>query len=263
MVVGVIVRARNERDGIKRLDISLNQQKLAQGVSLRKVLIDDNSTDGTDRLAARLGWEVVRLESGEFNYPHALNIGLEHLRTVGEQAEYVACISAHSWPVFNDYIQRAIHEFQNRSFVVGAVYGQTKAPTGSPWLERAKNVLFYAMRLIGAHSIKKVLPGLISNIGAIYSLEALRSIGDFDETMAGGGEDLRAGQQLFKGGWCLRIVPHCGVYHSHHLHIWQVRQMWAEHCYWKKVAHAALHSGSVPFHRSELWYRGQKSWLED
>lgn len=251
--LAVIVRVRNEDMGLLRLDLQLQKQQLS-GITLRKVLVNDNSTDSTRRVADVLEWEVIDLKPGQFTYPHALNKGLEHI--LG-QSEYMMSLSAHSWPVRNDCIERAVAHFEQEPGT-GAVYAPVKIDPSAPLWERAKNLWYYAHLPIGPHIIKKVKPGTISNIGAFYRVRALVQAGGFDETMAGGGEDLRMALTLYPR-WNLVVDPRCAVYHTHHIR--SPRAMLAEKKYWSYVARQAMDGGEVPFDRRKLWYRGNGSWL--
>src|SRR5438445_9156855 len=90
-LVSVLIRARNEEPALRRLFECLSIQKLDRPFEV--VVIDNESNDGSARVASAMGARVFTLPRSLFSYGRAINVGVKLCR-----GDLIVLLSAHSWP---------------------------------------------------------------------------------------------------------------------------------------------------------------------
>jgi rhamnosyltransferase len=121
----VLIRAKNEADGIGRTLELLKSQTLADSTEI--VVVDSGSTDGTvDIVRDAGGVKLIEIPAEEFTYGRALNIGTEAAR-----APIVIPLSAHAFPRHQRFVERTLELFEEYDRAA-CVTGTEKSPTGEP-----------------------------------------------------------------------------------------------------------------------------------
>lgn len=179
-MVSVIIRVLNEISSLEKLLKILQVQKLNEEVEI--IVVDNESDDGTAKLAKRMGAKVITIKRNEFNYPKAINIGCEVAK-----GELIVLLSAHSFPTSNKFLANGIRHFRDKR--VAGVYGPNWPNKGSGIFE----FLFYFLGTLPlvirkTFAVKKVRMGVFSATGNIFRRD-LWEKNHFDEKYELGGED--------------------------------------------------------------------------
>ncbi len=123
MLVSVIVRAKNEEDGIGRVLELLAAQRLDPGQELELIVVDSGSTDGTVEIARRHGARVVEIAPERFTFGNALNIGAAAAR-----GELHIALSAHAFPRHDRFVADMVAHLRDPR--VSCVSTGLRAPDG-------------------------------------------------------------------------------------------------------------------------------------
>jgi glycosyltransferase involved in cell wall biosynthesis len=103
-----------------------------------------------------------------------------------------------------DFVRNQV-EFMERNPAVGAA--------------KCNYIRFLTKPLINIVNFAFLLPSkklnYIATAGAIFRLEALRSVGGFDVRIKGAGEDLDVSRRIKRSGWALAINDSVGFYQKH------------------------------------------------
>jgi hypothetical protein len=112
-LVSVLIRVRNEEHALRQLFERLRIQKLDR--SFEVVVIDNESDDGSAKLARAMGARVFTLPRSLFTYGRAINVGVRLCR-----GGLIVLLSAHSWPQGYDWLSRMVNCVEGRG--VAAAY---------------------------------------------------------------------------------------------------------------------------------------------
>lgn len=113
-MISVVIRAKNEANWIRRC---LKAVSLQDTSSLEVILVDNDSTDDTAKIARSFGVKVLSLPDQKFSFGRALNIGFSEA-----QGDLVVSLSAHCIPLSNHWLECLTMNFVQPS--VAAVYGR-------------------------------------------------------------------------------------------------------------------------------------------
>jgi glycosyltransferase involved in cell wall biosynthesis len=112
-MVSVLIRVLNEERALRRLFECLRTQKLDRPFEV--VVIDNESDDGSARVARVMGARVFTLPRSLFSYGRAINVGVKRCR-----GDLIVLLSAHSWPQGDDWLSRMVNCVEGRG--VAAAY---------------------------------------------------------------------------------------------------------------------------------------------
>lgn len=115
--ISIIIRCYNEEKYIGRLLVGIMQQLKEDDIEI--ILVDSGSTDATLSIASQYPIKVVYIPPEEFSFGRALNLGCSKAK-----GDYFVFISAHCWPVYNDWLKQLIKPFDDKN--VGLVYGKQR-----------------------------------------------------------------------------------------------------------------------------------------
>lgn len=99
--LSILIRVRNESAALERLLRSLREQLFDRPYEV--VVIDNESDDGSARIALTHGATVYSLPRSLFTYGRAINIGIRRCRS-----DLVMLLSAHVWPCRPDSLQSMV-----------------------------------------------------------------------------------------------------------------------------------------------------------
>mgnify|MGYP001191483970 FL=1 len=112
----IIIRCYNEEEHIGRLLSGIMHQTIKD---FEIILVDSGSTDATLSIASRYPVKMVYISPEEFSFGRALNKGCE-----AAEGEFLVFISAHCWPVYEDWLETLTKPFQDSD--VALVYGKQR-----------------------------------------------------------------------------------------------------------------------------------------
>src|SRR5580704_5149907 len=101
-LVSVLIRVLNEEPALRRLLECLRTQKLDRLFEV--VVIDNESDDGSAKVARAMGARVFTLPRSLFGYGRAINVGVRLCR-----GDLIVLLSAHSWPQGDDWLSRMVN----------------------------------------------------------------------------------------------------------------------------------------------------------
>ncbi|HQW95780.1 MAG TPA: glycosyltransferase family A protein, partial [Saprospiraceae bacterium] len=135
--ISVIICCYNSSNRLPKTIEHLANQKIPASTSWELIIVDNNSTDNTDEVAA-MEWSKYDC-TGKFNIVKEENIGLSHARFRGvshASFEYILFCDDDNW-LQEDYIRKAINIIDSKP-EIGVLGGQgiVKADTALPdWWE--------------------------------------------------------------------------------------------------------------------------------
>lgn len=166
-----VVPAHNEERHLLRCLQSIQAQLGAEHENLTTsmIVVDNNSTDGTAKIAAQCGAKVIQIAPG--NVSRARNVG-----AAAGDSDLIAFIDA-DCVLPEGWLGQAIAHFSDRRVVaVGAV--QASAPADAPWVER----LWVAT--VSPSPISTWRPvAWLPAFNFIVSRASFTAIGGFDESL--------------------------------------------------------------------------------
>lgn len=125
MQVSVIIRVRNaETDLCTCLD-AIGHQRVDSGVTVKVVVVDNASTDGSVAVAQQRGATVVSISTEEFTWGRALNRGIG-----AATSDVAVLLSADATPENEHWLTEMLRPFSNPS--VAAVYGRQMPRRDAP-----------------------------------------------------------------------------------------------------------------------------------
>lgn len=112
----IVIRCYNEEKYIGKLLSGILQQTEK---SLEIIIVDSGSTDATVSIASRYPVKVISINPEDFSFGRSLNLGCS-----SAEGEYIVIVSAHVYPVYEDWLERLLEPFNNKR--VGLVYGKQR-----------------------------------------------------------------------------------------------------------------------------------------
>jgi rhamnosyltransferase len=112
----VIIRCYNEEAHIGRLLSGIVQQ-IADDVEI--IVVDSGSTDATLSIASQYPVKILEINKEDFSFGYSLNLGCE-----AAGGEFLILVSAHVYPVYDDWITQMLRPFENDR--VACVYGKQR-----------------------------------------------------------------------------------------------------------------------------------------
>ena len=121
--VSVVVRAKNEQEGIGRtLELVASQQVEAE---VEVIVVDSGSTDRTVEIARRHGARILEIPASSFTYGGALNDGC-----AAAAGEILVALSAHAYPTDPTWLAAMLEAFEDPA--VACASGLSHGPDGTP-----------------------------------------------------------------------------------------------------------------------------------
>ena len=199
-MISVVIRAKNEAVWLNRCLTAVRNQTLPAEI----VVVDNESTDGSDALYRRHGCIVLSLSDAEFSFGGALNRGI-----AASSGEYVAILSAHCVPLNDMWLYRLAANFRDPQ--TAGVYGrQEPLPDTTDFDKRDLWTTFGVERRVQRKDF------FFHNANAMIRRAVWERI-PFDETLSGV-EDRAWAREVLAAGHALIYEPAASVYHHHGIH---------------------------------------------
>lgn len=196
MDTSVIIRVKNEKENLEKLLRILKTQTYQD---FEIVIVDNNSTDGSDKVAFDYFPKdrICIVEIKNFSYPVACNLGAEKAK-----GKYLVYVSAHSFPVSNTWLADGLSNFENEK-----VAGVFAFPIPGKDSTIAEKIIGFP------NKIKR--GGEMGNTNSIIRKDLWQKH-KFDESLIIS-EDLEWSIYFKRKGYKIINDPRFKVYHSHHL----------------------------------------------
>ena len=192
----IIIRTLNEAGHLERLIQSIHRQSYKDW---EIVLVDSGSTDATLELARKYVANIQHVARRDFTYGRALNLGCQH-----SQGRYLACVSAHVYPVNDEWLGNLVRPFEDPK--TGMVYGHQ---TGRSHLSEERHVDRYF-----AGGSKVLVSEPAGNNANAAVRKDLWVDQPYDESLPGL-EDLDWARRVQARGYHVYYAADASVYHSH------------------------------------------------
>lgn len=201
----IIIRTYNEEKHIGNLLSALQKQTYKD---YEIIIVDSGSTDRTLEIAKKFPVTIIKIESCDFTFGYALNVGCE-----AAQGRYLVFVSAHVLPATNTWLSRLVASFKDDN--VAMVYGRQKGDADSKYSEQKD---FW--RLFSKTPVNSKVPLCYANNANAAIRRSLWEEEKFDEYLFGL-EDIDWARRVIAKGLLARYEPNAPVYHLH-------RETWSQ-----------------------------------
>jgi 2-desacetyl-2-hydroxyethyl bacteriochlorophyllide A dehydrogenase len=195
----IVIRTFNEEKHLGNLLRAIRQQDFKE---YEIVVVDSGSTDRTLQIAEEFGVKVLKIESRDFTFGYALNIGC-----VASVGDFLVFVSAHIVPVNNQWLSNLLAPFHDKN--IAMVYGRQVGTDESKFSERMD-----FRRLFGLSSVNSNLPLSYANNANSAIRKNLWQKRHFDEYLFGL-EDIDWARSLTQQGFFIHYEPSAAIYHIH------------------------------------------------
>lgn len=196
--VSVIIRCYNEEKHLGRLLTGVRDQSLDD---VEIVVVDSGSTDASPAIAERYGARLLHIPKSEFSFGRSLNLGCQAAR-----GDILVAISAHCYPVYEDWLERLIEPFADPK--VAMSYGMQRGNGSNRFSEHS---IF--RQWFGEQSDFAQATPFANNANSAFRREAWEQV-PFNETLTGL-EDLDFAQRIMRKGHRIAYVAEAPVIHVH------------------------------------------------
>lgn len=124
--VSILIRAFNEERDLPAVLDAIGKQSI---VDHEVIVVDSGSYDRTPEIAGEAGAKVVHIDSRDFTFGYALNVGVAACR-----GPVVAIVSAHAIPANEAWLESLVAAFEDES--VAMAYGRQVGNNESKYAER-------------------------------------------------------------------------------------------------------------------------------
>lgn len=239
--ISVVIRTRNNNGPygfLKHLLNDIDRNKAVYSGEVQVIVVDTESTDGTQNVAAQHGAEIISIAQKDFNYPLALNQGFR-----AAKYPYVLSLVGHSLLAHNRVFHVATAHFTRPD--VAGVSGLDLPSANASRAERLGAAITHPGRMRKQPTvITAAALGVLAANKSFISKAAWKAAGGFDEAYGAGGEDQALAATLIDQEWTIIEDSTLAVHHSHNLDlIGYARQV----NYWQSIS-----KGPQPFDRERL-----------
>jgi len=183
------------------------------------LVIDSESTDGTDEIARRYGATVRQISRSEFNHGATRNLGISFAR-----GEYVALTVQDAVPLDCGWLAAMVEDLEEDERVAGVYGRQIPRPDSGPLTRVLVNSLATAglerreQFAGGPERYHEMPPAQRRRLAAFDNVSSClrRSVWEeipFEKTSFG--EDIRWGKRVVEAGYKTVYEPRSAVFHSH------------------------------------------------
>ena len=176
------------------------------------MIIDSGSTDGSDKTAQQMGYEVVRIAKEEFDHGGTRQMAAERLSGF----DVLVYLTQDAVLTDSNSIAHLVACFADPR--VGVAYGRQLPRQGSGPIEAHARLFNYPpqsnIRTLTDKAHMGIKAAFTSNSFAAYRIKALQTVGGFPEKLILG-EDMVVAARMLQAGWAVAYVAEATVLHSH------------------------------------------------
>lgn len=197
--ISIIIRTLNEEKNIGNLLKALQEQSHKD---FEIIIVDSGSVDKTLEIARQFPVRIKEIESRDFTFGYALNIGCKEAK-----GECLVFASAHVLPTNNRWLENLIAPFNDER--VAMVYGRQFGDPGAKYSEKRD-----FERLFGGSAFNSKVPLDYANNANAAIRQSLWQEQPFDEYLFGL-EDIDWARTMLKRGHLIHYEPQAAIYHIH------------------------------------------------
>ncbi len=232
----IIIRTYNEEKYLGDLLRALSKQNYRD---YEVIVVDSGSTDKTLEIAKEHKVKVIKIESRDFTFGYALNIGCKE-----SEGEYLVFVSAHTLPVNNSWLLNLITSFKDEN--IAMVYGRHVGHEVSKFSETKDfNRIFKEKSLNSSRALT------YANNANSAVRKRLWEKYPFDEYLFGL-EDIDWAKRMTEEGFLVRYEPKAAIYHIHTEEWHQVFNRYRR----EAIAAVKIGLSRPPQVRLEWWWLG-------
>ncbi len=212
MKVGLIIPTLNAGKNFR----TLLEQIAVQDLTLKKLIVDSESTDETINLAEKFGFEVLTVQRKNFNHGATRQLAVKYLL---EKFSIDAIIFlTQDVLLYDEKTLSTLVKIFDEDSTVGLTYGR-QLPHKDATLE-AKILRQFnypaesQLKSLDDKKIYGIKTALNSNSFAAYRVDALKSVGGFPAQVILS-EDMYVAAKMLLDGWKIFYNASAQVYHSH------------------------------------------------
>lgn len=180
---------------------------------VRGLVVDSDSTDGTDFSALPVDWHCLRIAVADFNHGDTRTLSLQHMP---HSTEFVVFMTQDAILATSDALQALLSAFADPT--VACAYGRQLPHANATPLAAHARALNYPTTSRTISMFDQPQLGLktcfLSNSFAAYRLADLLTVGGFPSNVILG-EDMSVAARLLMAGKRVAYVAEACVYHSH------------------------------------------------
>lgn len=185
----------------------------AEGVEGRQVLVVDSmSTDNTQELVNRAGYQLITIPSAEFRHGATRQMAAEHM----DWAETLIFLTQDAVPTGDRPFATLLAVFEDPS--VGAAYGRQLPRANAGGIERHARMFNYpdcsALRTFESRKELGFRAAFFSNSFAAYRRAAFDEVGGFPKDVVVS-EEVTVVARMLLAGWSVSYRANAEVIHSH------------------------------------------------
>ncbi len=195
----IVIRTYNEEKHLGNLLAAIKKQAYQ---NYEVVIVDSGSSDKTLEIGQEFGARIFKIESRDFTFGYALNVGCE-----AAQGKYLVFASAHVLPVDIKWLSNLLAPFKNEK--VAMVYGRQVGHDTSKFSEKRD-----FKRLFGKHPMNPGAPIHFANNANSAVRKDLWEKRKFDERLFGL-EDIEWAKYHREHGYEVVYEPKADIYHIH------------------------------------------------
>ncbi|MBI2065507.1 MAG: glycosyltransferase [Candidatus Zambryskibacteria bacterium] len=195
----IVIRTYNEEKHLGNLLRAISEQDYKD---YEIIIVDSSSTDRTREVAKEFGVKVITIESQDFTFGYALNVGCKEA-----QGKYLVFASAHVLPINKHWLSNLTLPFQNER--VAMIYGGQVGNEQSKFSERKD-----FKRIFGREAFNSRTALNYANNANSATRKNLWEEYNFDEYLFGL-EDIDWARHMAKKGHLIHYEPKAAIYHIH------------------------------------------------
>ena len=212
MKVGLIIPALNAGENFKKLLEQINSQTL----QTKKLLVDSDSTDGTDALAKSFGFEVIKVLRKNFNHGATRQFATEHMLK-NFSADVIIFLTQDVFLYDENSLAELVKIFADDE-KIGLSYGRQlphkNATTEAKFLRAFNYPAENQLRSLEDKKIFGIKTAAASNSFAAYRVAALEKVGGFPKNVILS-EDMFVAAKMLLEGYKIFYNADAKVFHSH------------------------------------------------
>jgi len=202
--VTVAVRTLNDADRLKSLLIDIDKQKFSGIVDV--VVVDNESTDDTPRLAMDMGARLITLERSKVTHPRSMNEAMDSANT-----DLVFLTVGHAALSTDMALRSGTRHFQNN--MTAGVFAHS-LPNDNSSATQLAIAMGNRPRINHSNAVEKAGPSVMASQNAIWSKPLWDSNGWFDEKLENGGVETELAAKLIDIGYEIIEDPLVAAHYS-------------------------------------------------
>lgn len=198
--ISIVIRCYNEVQHIEKLLQGIAQQNLK---NIEIIVVDSGSDDGTLDVVQKYPIRLITINPNDFSFGRSLNLGCD-----AANGEFIVIVSAHVYPIYQDWLQKLIEPFENKK--IALAYGKQRGAKTTQYSEKQIFETWFpdTPRVVNSEDYP-----FCNNANSAIR-KTLWEEYHYDETLTGL-EDLAWAKKVIDAGYQIAYVPEAEIIHIH------------------------------------------------